>query len=109
MATRRVTFPYRLWSPMRIRLPRDIIARACAQRHNLRVVGCIATRGEIMTSCLPSPPQVIVVSDSISEHFDEIIDALLAVGTRIIVICTNPSLERVIHLLESGSPWRDAR
>lgn len=83
-------------------LPRDIIARAFAQRGNLRVVGCIATRGEIMTSCLPSPPRVIVVSDSISEHFDEVIEALLGVGTRIVVLCTGPSLDRVIHLLESG-------
>ena len=83
-------------------LPRDIIAHACAQRHNLRVVGCIATGAEIMTSCLPSPPRVIVVSDTISEQFDEVIDALLVVGTRVLVICTNPSLERVIHLLELG-------
>jgi len=83
-------------------LPRDIIARACAQRHNLRVVGCIATGGEIMTSCLPSPPHVVVASDSISGNFDEVVAALLAVGTRIVVICTNPSLERVIHLLELG-------
>ena len=83
-------------------LPRDIIARACAQRHNLRVVGCIATGDEIMTSCFPSPPSVIVVSDSISGQFDEVIDALLAVGTKVVVICTNPSLERVIHLLELG-------
>lgn len=83
-------------------LPRDIIARACAQRHNLRVVGCIATGGEIMTSCLTSPPHVIVASDSISGEFDEAVDALLAVGTRVLVICTNPSLERVIHLLELG-------
>lgn len=83
-------------------LPRAIIARACAQRHNLRVVGCIATGGEIMTSCFPSPPRVIVVSDSISGQFDEVIDALLAVGTRVVVICTNPTLERVIHLLELG-------
>ena len=29
-------------------------------------------------------------------------DSLHAVGTRIIVICNNPSLDRVIHLLESG-------
>ena len=42
------------------------------------------------------------MSDSISEKFDEMIEALLGVGTRIIVICTNPSLERVIHLLELG-------
>jgi DNA-binding NarL/FixJ family response regulator len=83
-------------------LPRDIIARACAQRHNLRVVGCIATGGEIRTSCLGSPPHVVVASDSISAQFDEVVDALLAVGTRIVVICTNPSLERVIHLLELG-------
>ncbi len=83
-------------------LPRDIIARACAQRHNLRVVGCVATGGEIMTSCLPSPPRVVVASDSISGQFDEVVDALLAVGTRVVVVCTNPSLERVIHLLELG-------
>jgi DNA-binding NarL/FixJ family response regulator len=83
-------------------LPRDVIARAFAQRDNLSVVGCAANGGEIMTNCLPSPPQVIVVSDSISEHFDEIIDALIGAGTRIIVICTNPSLDGVIHLLESG-------
>jgi DNA-binding NarL/FixJ family response regulator len=83
-------------------LPRDIIARACAQRHNLRVVGCIATGDEIVASCLPSPPQVVVASDSISGQFDEVIAALLAVETRIMVICTDPSLERVIHLLELG-------
>ncbi len=83
-------------------LPRDIIARACAQRHNLSVVGCVATGGEFMTSCLTSPPRAIVVSDSISERFDEVIEALLAVGTRVVVICTNPSLERVIHLLDLG-------
>src|SRR5271168_1144678 len=65
-------------------MPRDIIARACAQRHNLTVVGCMGTGGEIMTSCLPTPPRVIVTSDSISGQFDEIIDALLAVGTRVI-------------------------
>ena len=83
-------------------LPREIIARACAQRHNLRVVGRVATGGEIMKSCHPSPPQVVVASDSISDRFDEVIDALLAVGTRIVVFCTSPSLERVIHLLELG-------
>jgi DNA-binding NarL/FixJ family response regulator len=83
-------------------LPREIIARACAQRHNLNVVGSIATRSEIMKSCLSAAPQVIVVSDAIAEHFDEIIDALHSVGTRIIVMCNNPSLERVIHLLELG-------
>ena len=83
-------------------LPRDILARACAQRHNLKVVGCIATGGEIMKSCLSSPPDVIVTSDSISGEFDEVIQTLLAVGTKVIVICTNPSLERVIHLLELG-------
>ncbi|MGO9857655.1 MAG: LuxR C-terminal-related transcriptional regulator [Acidimicrobiales bacterium] len=83
-------------------LPRDIIARACAQRHNLRVVVCNATGGEIMTSCLTSPPHFIVARDSISGEFDEAVDALLAVGTRVLVICTNPSLERVIHLLELG-------
>ena len=102
MATRALTLPYQWWSPMRIPCPRDIIARACAQRHNLRVVGCIASGNGIMTSCLQSPPHVVVASDSISEQFDEVVDALLAVGTRIVVICTNPSLERVIHLLESG-------
>ena len=83
-------------------LPRDIIARACSQRHNLKVVGFIAMGDEILTTCLPSPPQVLVVSDSISDEFDGIVDALLAVGTRIIVICTDPTLDRVIHLLESG-------
>jgi two-component system nitrate/nitrite response regulator NarL len=83
-------------------LPREIIARACAQRHNLRVVACIATGGEIMTSCLSSPPRVVVTSDSIAGEFDEVIGALLAVGTRVVVICTNPSLDRVIHLLELG-------
>lgn len=83
-------------------LLRDIIARACAQRHNLSVVGSIATGGEIMTSCLPSPPHVVVTSDSISGKFDEVIDTLLSAGTRVVVICTNPSLERVIHLLELG-------
>lgn len=83
-------------------LPRDIIVRACAQRHNLRVVGCVASGGEIMTSCAAIPPHVIVVSDSISERFDEIIEVLLAVETRVVVICTNPSLERVIHLLDLG-------
>ena len=83
-------------------LPRDIVAHACAQRHNLRVVRCIASGGEIMTSCVSSPPDVVVASDSISEQFDEVVDALLAVGTRVVVICTNPSLERVIHLLELG-------
>jgi len=83
-------------------LPRDIIARACAQRHNLSVVGCVATGGEIMTSCLSSPPDVVVVSDSISEQFDQVVDAVLAVGTRVVVICTNPSLAQVIHLLELG-------
>jgi DNA-binding NarL/FixJ family response regulator len=83
-------------------LPRDIIARACAQRDNLKVVGCIDSWDEIFESCLPSPPRVIVISDSISDHFDEIVDALLGVGTRIVVICGNPSLDRVIHLLESG-------
>ena len=83
-------------------LPRDIIAHACAQRHNLRVVRCIASGGEVMTSCLSSPPDVVITSDSISEQFDEVVDALLAVGTKVVVICTNPSLERVIHLLELG-------
>jgi DNA-binding NarL/FixJ family response regulator len=83
-------------------LPRDIIARACAQRHNLRVVGCIATGDEIMASCLPSPPHVVVASDSFSGQFDEVVEALLAAGTRVMVICTIPSLERVIHVLELG-------
>src|SRR6185437_16122665 len=50
-------------------LPRDIIARACSQRENLRVIGCLGTRAEIMTDCLQSPPRVIVISDSISEQF----------------------------------------
>jgi len=83
-------------------LPRDIIARACSQRENLRVIGCLGTRAEIMTDCLQSPPRVIVISDSISEQFDEVVDALLAVEARIIVICNNPSSDRVIHILESG-------
>ena len=83
-------------------LPREIIGRACAQRHNLRVVECVATGGDIMRSCLSSPPDVVVASDSICGEFDEVIDALLAVGTRVVVICTNPTLEQVIHLLELG-------
>ena len=90
-------------------LPRDIIARACAQRHNLRVVGCIATGGEIMASCPPSPPRVVVTSDSICRNFDEVIEALLTVGTRVLVICTNPSLEQADSPSRVGSPWGDAR
>lgn len=83
-------------------LPRDIIARACAQRHNLNVVECIATCDEMMARCLLSPPRVVITSDSISGEFDEVIERLLAVGTRVVAICTNPSVERVVHLLELG-------
>src|SRR5271155_1553735 len=83
-------------------LPRDIIARACAQLQNLRVVGCVTTAAEIMASCVTFPPQVVAVSDSIAERFEEVIETLLAVETRIVVICTNPSLEQVIRLLDLG-------
>lgn len=81
------------------RLVRDMLDLACLQR-DVQVVGMAATYRDLLNRCAETVPDVTVSGDRIDgSPIEDILDTLLGTGTRVIVLSSDPSPDRLGHLL----------
>jgi len=79
----------------------DILATACANGP-VALVGCCASSVELIERCTTMRPDVVVLSETIDTHVDEVIARLQGLARSIIMIGGNPSPQRLIDLLSRG-------
>jgi DNA-binding NarL/FixJ family response regulator len=80
-------------------LVRDLLRLACLRRH-VQVAGMVDTYECLLSLCATAAPEVAVTADQLAgARVEEALDSLLATGTRLIVLSSDPSPDRLGHLL----------
>lgn len=81
------------------RLLVEVLDAACARR-GVTIVGFTASPGELPAMYARLQPDVVVCADRFGEvAVEEVLNALLSVGARVIVLTADPSTERTVALL----------
>ena len=84
-------------------LVRDLLRIVCT-RHGIRVVGETGSARELVALSESELPDVVVTDAVLDDaRIEECIAALLACNTRVVVLCDDPSPERVTWILAHGA------
>jgi len=84
-------------------LVRDLLRIVC-NRHGIRVVGETSTATELVALCESERPDIVVTDATLEDApIETFIADVLHQGARIIVLCDDPSPERVTWILAHGA------
>ena len=84
-------------------LVRDLLRIVCA-RHGIRVVGETGNAAELVSLCETELPDVVVTDGMLdNEPVETFMPAVLGHNARVIVLCDDPSPERVTRILAHGA------
>lgn len=80
----------------------DLLALVCG-RHGIEIVGQVSSGAELVDVCLRQNVDVAVTDVALADgDLEPHLDALLATGARVLVLCDDPSPERLTSLLALG-------
>ena len=78
--------------------------RAACERAGAEVVGECASLEELVPAALAARPGIVVSEASLEDGpLEEVLDDLVAAGSRVLVVCDDPSPERVTEVLLRGA------
>jgi DNA-binding NarL/FixJ family response regulator len=84
-------------------LVRDLLRIVC-HRHGIRVVGETGNAAELLSLCETEQPDIVVTDAALEDApAEEFMAAVLAMSIRLIVLCDDPSPERVTWILAHGA------
>ena len=84
-------------------LARDLLRLVCTEQ-GIHVVGEVATACDLIAICADEEPAVVLVAGQLGDApVEDCLDALVASGTRVIVMADDLSPERITTLLERGA------
>jgi DNA-binding NarL/FixJ family response regulator len=88
----------------RSKLIRDVLRRAGASRDVL-VVGEADSAAELVELCGKEKPEVILAEDSFEDgsEIESVLALLVANGAQVVVVCDDPSPERLTRILSLGA------
>jgi DNA-binding NarL/FixJ family response regulator len=79
------------------------LLRVVCDRHDIRVVGETGSGAELLDLCEAEAPDVVVAAGALSDGLIEsFLAAVLRCGVRVVVLCNDPSPERLTGLLAGG-------
>lgn len=77
----------------------DVLTHSCS-RHEVEIVAAVATYSELVARCAELSPDVAVAGDRIDgAPVEDVLEAVAALDTRMIVLSSDPSPDRLSHLL----------
>ncbi len=83
-------------------LLRDLLRLVC-ERYGIQVVGQVSSAAELVEVCLRHNVDAAVTDVTLADgELEPHLEALLATGTRVLVLCDDPSPERLTSLLALG-------
>jgi DNA-binding NarL/FixJ family response regulator len=83
-------------------LLRDLLRLVC-ERYGIQVVGQVSSATELVEVCLRQNVDAAVTDVTLADgELEPRLEALLATGTRVLVLCDDPSPERLTSLLALG-------